>query len=494
FELSVIERAYPDLTWADDVWHCVIEEFFETYRFALAEPTGSDEHDAIDPEVLGKVFEGLMYGDRRNASGSFYTPRGLVTEMVERAILGHLAAHLDVDDAILSAWLTTHEESEPVTIDVAMLREALEALTILDPAAGTGAFLMETLQLLRSLWGRLRACGEEGPNPDTYAGVRQMIHDHLHGVDRDVTAIRLCELRFWLALLGTLPRDLSAMIHKLEPLPNLGHKFSAGDSLLSALDLNGARDATGGAWSGELSRDVFGDLVDEIAALHERHLMSHGAAKQALRTQLEARERELFEKILTARSERLRERMKPLELLASSKDLFDQPNELTPSQRDALDNLQKEVDAIQALCGRAQGSPGFCFELRFARVMARGGFDVIITNPPWVRATKQDPVRKKLYAGRYTSGEGKLWRDASACGVRATFGSQVDLATLFIERSLELLATDGRLCALVPSKLLRALHGAGLRGVMAEHHLIGIEDLSGSDQHLFDATTYPMIL
>ncbi|MEC9398534.1 MAG: hypothetical protein VX475_12990, partial [Myxococcota bacterium] len=305
FEPSALERQFVDLDWRDEVWQHVIEGFFEDHRFVLAEPVASDRTDAIDPEVLGKVFEGIMYGDRRHKSGSFYTPRELVTEMVERTLFGYLESELSLEEGALASWLEDIERGHKPTrsFEPGALRHLLEDMTILDPAVGTGAFLMEALQLLRRLWGALNICGEEGLAANEYAGVREMIHRHLYGVDINATAVRLCELRFWLALLGTLPHDLGSMIGKLEPLPNLGHRFTAGDSLVSALDLYTLRDTAGGpgAFAGATSRASFSRRITKQRELQARHLVSHGSAKQALRRQLEANEAELFGAMLDER-------------------------------------------------------------------------------------------------------------------------------------------------------------------------------------------------
>ena len=501
FEPGAIEREHVDLGWPDETWQEVLEGFFEDFRFVLSEPIAGDRSDAIDPEVLGKVFEGIMYGDRRHRSGSFYTPRELVTEMVERTIMGHLEQALGLEDGMLLVWLEGVECGIYSTnlVDPSALKNHLEPLTILDPAVGTGAFLMEALHLLERLWRALALCGEEALAVDEYAGMREVIHRHLYGVDINATAVRLCELRFWLALLGTLPEDLGGMINKLEPLPNLGCRFTVGDSLVSAVDLLATREQPGheGAFAGPKLRERHEHAIARQRELHARHLVSHGAAKQALRRQIEASEGDLYDAMIEEREERLDARIQPLLALSESQDLFGVPNRLSPSQQRALEHLRREREALRD-ARRTNGSmgpaPGFGYELRFADVMANGGFSLILTNPPWVRATRQERTRKRVQQGRYACGGGGLWSEAQQSGVKATFGNQTDLAALFIERSLELLAPGGRLCALVPSKLLRALHGAGIRGVLAEHRLIGIEDLSNASREFFDATTYPMIL
>src|SRR5690554_1194714 len=91
FEPLPAEHRHAELSWPDAVWVQIIEGLLEHYHFAVEEMEGADEQRAVDPEMLGRVFEGLMYGASRQKSGSFYTPRDVVRKLVDEAVGGYLS-------------------------------------------------------------------------------------------------------------------------------------------------------------------------------------------------------------------------------------------------------------------------------------------------------------------------------------------------------------------------------------------------------------------
>jgi hypothetical protein len=167
FEPLPVERQWPEMTWSNEIWSDVIGGLLERYHFTVEPTHGADERRAVDPEMLGKVFEGLMFGNRRKSSGSYYTPRDVVRRMVVNAIAGYLADETGMNEERLSKWLSGGNDaprSLPTTsVDQrASLREALDDLRLLDPAVGTGAFLLEAFHILRRARGELR---ERNANP-----------------------------------------------------------------------------------------------------------------------------------------------------------------------------------------------------------------------------------------------------------------------------------------------------------------------------------------
>ncbi len=495
FEPTPAERNHPNIDWDDELWSALLEELFERHRFAVEWSDHRDLSRAVDPEMLGKVFEGLMYGDRRRNSGSFYTPRDVVQSMVHDT---------------LAAWLCDETELEPDAVDQLFdgcaaglsaeqrhrARRALDELTVLDPAVGTGAFLLEVLRLLRRVHlaldnaeGVVRTPGEH------YERMRRLVHEHLCGVDIQPTAVRLCELRIWLAMLASLP---ALPADKMPPLPNLSHRLCTGNSLIDPLDWVrfSARDQRG-AFSGarpELHRKT----VERIAALQKSYTRAHGTEKRELKKALDRTTVSLQRRLLDARVQRINQQLQPYRALTRSSQLFDDQPQLDDDQRAEKQRLEAQLDALCSarddLDSDRRHNAGFCFDARFAPVMARGGFDVVITNPPWVRSGRIDKATRRLYRARYTASDHGLWPKASDLNIRAPFGAQVDLAALFVERSLQLLRGGGRLCALLPVKLFRSLHGSALRGLLANHRVERLEDRSEDDETMFDATTYPAIL
>lgn len=502
FEPLPAEHRHPELSWPDAVWAQIIEGLLEHYHFAVEEMEGADEQRAVDPEMLGRVFEGLMYGASRQKSGSFYTPRDVVRKLVDEAVGGYLSDTTALSPAEIHAMLDGH----PLAIDGKMrdeVREALSTVRILDPAVGTGAFLLEALQVLRrchfALDGEDAAARGADPQAE-YRHVRGLIHRHLFGVDIQHTAVRLCELRLWLSLLTTLPK---MPIEGLPPLPNLSHKVCVGNSLLSPSDLLKLRSGRSAFASAELlGQESDGQTVREMLAKLEQtqraYLTAHGAPKLRVRAELAELEASIQQAMLAARRGKLAASLVPLDQLGASQDLFGDDVELTQDQVAEHRDLSAQIEAIdtasEALKAGRVSSLSFDYATRFGQLLEEGGFDIIITNPPWVRAQNIDAAHADVLRSRYACQRRGLWAGAKKAGIRAPFGPQVDLAALFLERSLELLRPGGRLCGLVPAKLFRSLHGAALRAQLAQHAIVALEDFSDGSRRIFDATVYPAML
>lgn len=502
FEPLPAENLHPELSWPDAVWVQIIEDLLEHYHFAVEEMEGADEQRAVDPEMLGRVFEGLMYGASRQKSGSFYTPRDVVRKLVDEAMGGYLRDTTRLDDAQIHAMLA----GNPLVIGEALreeVRQALSTVRILDPAVGTGAFLLEALQVLRRCNASLihdERRASDDPLAE-YRAVRSLIHTHLFGVDIQHTAVRLCELRLWLLLLTTLP---GMAIERLPPLPNLSHKICTGNSLLSPNDLLHLRSGRstfasdtqllGQEYGGKSMRE----WLTELSRMQQAYLTAHGAPKLEVRKQLARLEATIQHTMLAARRARLSARLEPLTQLAASHDLFGEAVELQTEQLAERNDLAAQIEAIDAaiesLKAGRESSLTFDYATRFGQLLEDGGFDIIITNPPWVRAQNIDAAHADVLRARYACQGGELWASARQAGIRAPFGPQVDLAALFLERSLELLRPGGRLCGLVPAKLFRSLHGAALRAQLAQHTIVALEDFSDGSRRIFDATVYPAML
>ncbi len=495
FEPTPVERDHPQIDWPDAVWQGVIEGLLERHRFAVEWSDDNDLCRAVDPEMLGKVFEGLMYGDRRRNSGSFYTPRDVVRSMVRDTLSSWLADDADVQADAVDRLIDGDAQS--LSADARRrCRESLANVSVLDPAVGTGAFLLEVLRVLRRVDRALdEACGVVRTPGEHYDRMRRLVHDHLCGVDVQPTAVRLCNLRVWLAMLAALP-ELPA--HQMPPLPNLSHRLCTGNSLIAPLDW--VRYKIGGkSQSLERCRPRFEQRsVERLATLQRAYTRAHGDDKRELKRSVDEATADVERHLLESRKNQLQRQLQPYEALGQSSELFGERVQLDDAQRDEKQRLEAEIQAVddarRDLEEGRRHQAAFSFQAHFAPVMARGGFDMVVTNPPWVRTGRIDRSTRDLYRSKFASSDHQLWPTASDVGIRAPFGAQIDLAALFVERSLELLRRNGRLCALVPVKLFRSLHGAGLRGLLAEHDVECLEDRSEDDRAMFDATTYPSIL
>ncbi|HEY3322434.1 MAG TPA: N-6 DNA methylase [Planctomycetota bacterium] len=189
-----------------------ITAFLDRFTFSLSETDGGT---AINPEMLGRVFEELVTG--RHEHGSYYTPRPVVSFMCREALKGYLVCCAETPSALADFI----DHADPALLrDPQRVRGALGEVTVCDPACGSGAYLIgmlqELLRLRRSLAGDRR---------DEAAHKRAIIETNLYGVDLDPLAANIAKLRLWLALLADSSADAPPALYDL----NLN--IACGDSL-----------------------------------------------------------------------------------------------------------------------------------------------------------------------------------------------------------------------------------------------------------------------
>src|SRR5207248_7394357 len=133
--------------------------------------------------------------------------------------------------------------------------------------------------------------------------------------------------------------------------------------------------------------------------------------------------------------------------------------------------------------------------VHFADVAARGGFSLVVGNPPWVRLHRVPLADREAFRRDFDVARAAAWEPGSGtAGVGRTFAAQVDLAALFAERGVRLLSPSGALALLLPVKLWRSLAGGGVRRLLlSETQLDRVEDHSEAPS-AFDAAVYPSLI
>lgn len=270
------------VTVPDEAIEPVLTDLFERFNFTVMESTPFDIEVAVDPEMLGKVFEELVTG--RQESGSYYTPRDVVSYMCREALKGYIEARdtgLTLD--AIAAFVDEHRTDD---MDIAAARKVADALsevTVVDPACGSGAYLLGMMQELIELQTVLFNAGADDKSLHTLK--LEIIERNLRGVDIDPFATHIAQLRLWLSL--TIEYDGPPPV---PPLPNLDLGIVTGDSLLTA-HLAARDQAEGGVQS------AFGEKATEILELKSRYMRtSAGPAKAALRAQIGELSRRLRER------------------------------------------------------------------------------------------------------------------------------------------------------------------------------------------------------
>ena len=457
FEPSAFERRNPELHLPNELLARVIDGVFEKFAFS------SDERDAagthVDPEMLGKVFESLMAAGERAASGSFYTPRPIVDVLTSRALIEWCS------EGDLALRNTLEDDQALIDGDTARkLLRRIDEIAVLDPACGSGAFLLSSLAAIERLTKRLQQAAGEEPRRD----LRQRIVEHsLYGVDLKPEAVRLCELRLWLAIVSG--NDVS--IDDVRPLPNLDRNILQGNSLLSPTDfLGGGRADVYHQWAYALRTQA--DLLGRYRnATHEERPALYRlirSSDQRLASELLAKSIELDEHELQ-------------QLALPQQNLF---GRAMPLHVERCRELQERIAAHRHTLERVEESEleFFSFDVHFAHVLARGGFDLVVGNPPWIRSSRIDPGTRRMYSERY-----RLFR-----GGDAAF-HQPDVYVGFVEKALSLAAESGVVSMLIPSKALNAAYAAPLRAhLQRDVTLLALDDWSDDAKRLFDADTFPL--
>lgn len=465
FQPSALEQRHRDLSLPNEVWTEVFESTFERFDFCVDESDLEGTH--VDPEMLGRVFESLMEQTERARSGSFYTPREIVDPFTERALLESLVSKHDEDRPLVEQALGSgkaafdHERAES-------FRRRLDSFTVLDPACGSGAFLLSALRVLEQAY---RATEVALGLPRETSLRSQIVARSLYGVDVKHEAVRLCELRLWLAIVS----ESSGGIEDVPPLPNLDRNIQQGNALLGPLDSFAAgRRQTYAEWSYALQArktlltayrsESPGDRPAALRALRKSDLT---LAAQLLERDIAAdqAERDLFMQI-------------PPTLFSGASRI--RPAREIEKLHRRMTEKRKRLELI-----RRGDLDFFSFEIAFDHVFDEGGFDLVIGNPPWVRHQRLDPETRALLADRYRS-----FNRPHASGVSF---NQPDLAVAFVERGLALARRGGIAAMIVPSKLANASYAASLRGEIAgKHELLTVFDWTGEGRKYFAADTFPM--
>ncbi len=410
----------PEIVVPDDCIGAILASLFSRYNFTVTESTPLDVEVAVDPEMLGKVFEELVTG--RHESGSYYTPRGIVAFMCREAIKGYLGGHEALVDA---------RDASDITVPQArQLLRRLQAVRVVDPACGSGAYLLGMLHELHELTRLLDTRAEQATARDDYQRKLAIIRNNLYGVDIDPFAVNIARLRLWLALAVEFQGDTP------EPLPNLDFKVEVGDSL-------SAPDPQGGAQPDMFRQQQIGELERKKAEYADPY---YQASKADLKRQIAALKAEIAAWTHKGKA------VQGFDWRVEFAEVFEP---------------QEPVSTIGG---------AFNFGQELAERAAPGGFDIVVENPPYVRhelIKGQKPTLKAVYPEVYAG--------------------TADLYCYFYARSLQLLRPGGMLGVISSNKWLRAAYGASLRKHIAETCLVeSVTDFG--DLPVFEsATAYPMV-
>jgi hypothetical protein len=222
-------------------------DVFDRYNFTVNEAEPLEQEVAIDPEMLGKVFENLIEENRRKGLGAFYTPREIVHYMCQQSLVHYLHNSLNKTDVGVSnedletfvslGEQISHYEAVDTNYPIKMpksiqaharlIDEKLAAITVCDPAVGSGAFPVGMMTEIVRCRTALTPYFNDPNERNSYHFKRHAIQHCLYGVDVDAGAVEIAKLRLWLSLIVDEQER-----KQIKPLPNLDFKIVGGNSLL----------------------------------------------------------------------------------------------------------------------------------------------------------------------------------------------------------------------------------------------------------------------
>jgi type I restriction-modification system DNA methylase subunit len=380
--------------------------FFQSYNFTTDESTSQFQQVAIDPEMLGRIFENLLAeitedtGDQaRKAKGAFYTPREIVDYMCRESIKRYLENKIQVDNFLSQRLyqLIDAPDREFQDQDHNWRRDwkpykerilsALDEIRVLDPACGSGAFPMGMMHLLVRIYERLE------PRFDFHKAKLQILEKNIYGIDIEPMAIEISRLRAWLSIVV----DADPTTHAVQPLPNLDFKFVCANTL-TLLDSQNAI--------------MFGEdaeLATKLSSIREKYFKTELPEKKAkLRNSYEA-------------------------LVNKEAGLFGDSVRTTQLKTYRPFNSDETADFFDS-----------------EQMFGFKKFDVVIANPPYINSQMMVKNGQKEF------------RDYITKNYRFAKGNW-DIYIPFFERGIELLSNEGVLIFITPDKWLSKRFGDALR-------------------------------
>ncbi len=466
FRRHPIEQRVGPVHFTDELWIAAFEDLFDRYHFCVRE---AERVDAVAPDMLGRVFERLMDADERSVTGSFFTPEHIVHDMVREALIAVLVGTGGLPQN-LAERIVRQECVGPT--ERARGDVALQRLRLLDPAVGSGAFLLGALDVLTDV------TIPNGAAVDAlrrWSLRRRILRQNLFGIDVNPVAVRLAELRLWLAVITD---DPATTVPAIEPLPNLDAVVRQGNALMDPLGAARAH--------GSLGPVRVAGLVRQVAEARTRLFDARGQETNRAAQALHRREHALARALLSQASRSCEAALSELQAVSRGRDLFGKRSGLTPTQRARQRAVRDDLRALErAMAALDDGAlPFFAFEVQTADVLRTGGFDLVIGNPPWVRAERLPPHERRMLQRRFA-----LWRSGGTRGFRHL----PDLSVAFAARALELVAPGGVVALLLPSKVSSAGYAEALRRHLAtETMIICLHRVPDRDATRFGATTYPL--
>ncbi len=485
-------------------------DVFAAFTWHLDDTPGGDA-DEINPDVLGYIFEKYI---NQKAFGAYYTRPEITGYLAERSIHQLILERLhepalpelglpEIRFATVSDMLAKMDARTALKL----VNDVLPSITVLDPAVGSGAFLVAALKCLINVYYAVVGRAELGASAELQAWLRniqashpsvgyyikrRIVTDNLYGVDIMEEASEIAKLRLFLAMVSSVRH-----VQDLEPLPNIDFNILAGNSLVGLMRVD-EHEFDAKYRQGDMFRKSFRELLEE----KHRKLATYRAAADALGSSFNLLE--LRDDIDTAMAEANQVMNELLQDQFAARGIkFEQAT--WDAASGTLGKPEKRKVELADVAAQHPLHWGYVFD---DIVHKRDGFDIILANPPWevfkpqakeFFADHSDLVSKNtMTIKEFEKEQGKLLKDravreawlayesrfphmsayfrsapeysfqSAVVGGKKT-GSDMNLYKLFTERCFSLLREGGHCGIVIPSSLYKDMGATGLRNMLFDH-------------------------
>lgn len=454
-----------------------IIDILKSYQFTIEENTPYEQEVALDPELLGKVFENLLASynpetktTARKSTGSYYTPREIVQYMVNESLVAYLKEQVDESLEQQYRQLLDYNDTEgQISLSLEQKKSIMSALyhcKVLDPACGSGAFPMGILQQMVHVLSKLDAdntiwknvietkLGQElastightdeerrelqndinrnfdlSQNAPDYARKLYLIENCIYGIDIQTIAIQISKLRCFISLVvDQKVNDSPEDNYGIRPLPNLEARFVAANSLIG--------------------------LRNDLS-------LANTEAVQKVREELADANHRIFNAKTLKTKRKWRSKVKDL------RDTLVEELKQTGFVTDDDASLIASWDPFNQNCSSCFFDPEWMFGFK--------KFDIVIGNPPYLRIQgirEANPKFADYLSAHYLSATGSF-----------------DLYVTFVERGLNLISPNGIVNYIMPTKWTNSAFGKGLRKIVSKSKSASKIINFGAYQ-VFNASTY----
>lgn len=494
------EWTKTDLT-IDNVIFKEIFDTFDLFNFTVKEDEPLEKEVAIDPEMLGKVFENLLPENIRKGNGAFYTPREIVHYMCQESLINYLYNKINIKEVPLTeeeknkqlSLLKTKKEKgqlkltrevvdeiiskedieflvktgnstyinktrginivlpDSIKQNATLIDDALLDIKVCDPAIGSGAFPVGMMNEIV----RARATLSEfiNSNRSIYELKRNAIENSIYGVDIDAGAVDIAKLRFWLSLVVD-----EEDIKNIKPLPNLDYKIMQGNSLVTSYE-----------------GIDFDEIVDSQQEFKQLDLFA--SASEKITNIISDKQKAFLNTPYPSEKCQIKQEIEDL-IVELVKTKFEEKAEKEGKSKDFYE------EQIRNFAQNKEKRAFFPWKLFFADAFENGGFDIVIGNPPYLES--RSPEYTDEMKDKNLDSVKKRWGEKSIFFTRGC-----DLLIFFFELSLYLIKNNGINAFITQNSWLDTEYGKKFQEFLSNNtEILGIVD---SDYKYFDNKEGPNI-